>query len=325
MIMALIYVLDLARRSRYKLGMAEFRTLIELFEAIPDEDAAIAHFTRIRWAAGAFCPHCGGTKVYTFADKKTHKCAAKECAKRFSIKVGTIFEDSKVPLRKWLAAIWLLTSHKKGVASTTLARDIGVTQKTAWFMLHRLREAATTKSFAGPLGGIVEADETFVGGKEKNKHASKRTGQTKGGKGKAVVFGMVERGGELRAIVIPNRKAATVQGVIGAHVAPGANLMTDEFTGFVGLQGRYNHHTINHAKREYVRHFTIHTNTIEGAWSLLKRQIVGIHHFVSGKHLGRYVAESTWRYNRRSFGEGSRVDALIAASSGRLTYKALIA
>ena len=235
--------------------MAEFRTLIDLFEAIPDEAAAIAHFTAVRWKGGAFCPHCGGTKIYTFSDKKTHKCAA--CSARFSIKVGTIFEDSKVPLRKWLAAIWLLTAHTKGVASTTLARDIGVTQKTAWFMLHRLREAASTQSFNGPMGGTVEADETFVGGKEKNKHASKRTGKTKGGKGKAIVFGMVERGGELRAMVVPNRKAETVQKIITDNVAPGTTLMTDEFTGFVGLHGRYMHHTVNHAKGEYGQQLTM--------------------------------------------------------------------
>lgn len=303
--------------------MADFRTLLDLTTAIPDEDAAIAHFTAIRWKGGAFCPYCNGRKVYTFADKRTHKCA--ECGKRFSIKVGTVFEATKVPLRKWLMAIWLLTSHKKGVASTTLARDIGVTQKTAWFMLHRLREAATTKSFNGPLSGTVEADETFVGGKERNKHASKRTGDTKGGKGKAVVFGMVQRDGELRAMVIKDRTAATVQGIIGRHVAPGANVMTDEHTGYAGLQGRYNHHTVNHARGEYVRHFTLHTQTIDGAWSLLKRQIIGIHHFVTAKHLGRYVAEATWRYNHRETADAARVNTLIAGSDGRLTYKVLIA
>ena len=305
--------------------MADFRTLLELTTAIPDEDAAIAHFIAIRWKDGAFCPYCNGRKVYTFADKRTHKCAASECGKRFSIKVGTVFEATKVPLRRWLMAIWLLTSHKKGVASTTLARDIGVTQKTAWLMLHRLREAATTKSFNGPPSGTVEVDETFVVGKERYKYASKRLGDTKGGKGKAVVFGMVQRDGELRAMVVKDRTAATVQGIIGKHVAPGANVMTDEHTGYAGLQGRYNHHTANHARGEYVRHFTLHTQTIDGAWSLLKRQIIGIHHFVTTKHLGRYVAEATWRYNRRTAGEGFRVDMLIAGSDGRLTYKALIA
>lgn len=303
--------------------MADFNTLADLMDALPDEDAAIAHFTAIRWRDGAFCPRCDGRKVYTFADKRTHKCAA--CGSRFSIKVGTIFEDTKVPLRKWFTAIWLLTSHKKGVASTTLARDIGVTQKTAWFMLHRLRHAAATKSFNAPLDGIVEADETFVGGKEKNKHAADRTGDTKGGKGKAVVFGVLQRGGEMRAMVVEDRKAGTVQGIIREHVAPGSNVMTDEHSGFTGLQGRYSHHTVNHARGEYVRHYTLHTNTIEGAWSLLKRQIVGIHHFVSGKHLSRYVAEATWRYNRRKAGEGARLDSLIAEAAGRLTYKALIA
>src|SRR3954451_15678287 len=177
--------------------MQQFETLLQMMKAIPDEQTAIDHFTAIRWRDGAFCPHCGSTKVYHFSDQRTHKCG--DCRKRFSIKVGTIFEDSKIGLHKWFMAIYLITSHKKGIASTQLARDIAVTQKTAWFMLHRLRHAAETKSFNAPLRGQVEADETFVGGKEKNKHANKKTPGGQGDANKAVVFGMLESGGELRA------------------------------------------------------------------------------------------------------------------------------
>jgi len=300
----------------------EFNSLIELFEAFPDEQAAVDHFTAIRWAGGKFCPHCGGDKIYTFADRRTHKCC--QCRQRFSIKVGTVFEGTKIPLRKWFVAIWLLTSYKKGIASTQLARDIKVTQKTAWFMLHRLRHAATTKSFNEPLDGTVEVDETYVGGKDRNRHASKRTAG-RGPKGKAVVFGLLERGRDLRAFHVPSMKAQGVQFLIAQHVAKGANVMTDEHASFVGLQGRYNHHSVNHSAGEYVRHFCIHTNGIEGAWSLLKRQIIGIHHWVSEKHLSRYIGEMTWRYNRRGMDEGQRVNALMAGSSGRLRYRELIA
>jgi transposase-like protein len=303
--------------------MAEFNSLFEMMNAVPDEDAAIAHFTAIRWKNGAFCPYCGSTKIYHFSDHKTHKCG--DCRQRFSIKVGTVFEDSKIPLRKWLLAIWLITSHKKGIASTQLARDIQVTQKTAWFMLHRLRHAAMTKSFNAPLSGSMEADETFVGGKESNKHASKRLHKGRGGVGKAIVMGLLERGGELRAGTIENVKAETLQHIVRSHVAPGANLYTDEARGYRGLEGEYHHHTVNHGAGENVRHYHAHTNSIESAWALLKRQIIGIHHWVSPKHLFRYVDEMSWRYNRREVAEGARVDALIAGSDGRLTYKALIA
>lgn len=299
-----------------------FDSLLELTEAVPNEQAAIDHFRAIRWKNGAYCPHCGSTKVYHFSDKRAHKCG--DCRQRFSIKVGTIFEDTKIPLRKWFIAIWLITSHKKGIASTQLAKDIKVTQKTAWFMLHRLRHAATTKSFNRPLSGTVEADETFVGGKEKNKHASERKHEGRGGVGKAIVFGLKERNGELRTMHVDDLKARTVQGVIRTHVAPGSNVMTDEHVSYQGLQGDYMHHSVNHSADEYVRHYTLHTNGIESVWALLKRQIIGIHHWVSEKHLSRYLGEMTWRFNRRELSEGSCMNALLACSTGRLTYKALV-
>jgi len=303
----------------------EFKSLFDLLKAIPDEQAAIDHFTAIRWRNGAFCPLCGSTrKIFHFSDRRTHKCGA--CRKRFSIKVGTIFQDTKIPMQKWLMAVWMLSSHKKGIASTQLAKDIDVTQKTAWFMLHRLRHAALTQSFNAPLDGVVEADETFVGGKEKNKHARDRVGGKQGGKGKAVVFGMLDRDGDLRTMHTSNLQARTVQSIICDNVEPGSTIMTDEHPSFVGLSARYYHHAVNHSAGEYVRHFCIHTNGIESVWALLKRQIIGIHHFVSPKHLSRYLDEITWRFNRRDEAEGQRLNnLLIAADRSPLTYQALIA
>ena len=184
--------------------MREFESLYELFEVIPDEQAVLDHFRAIRWQHGEFCPYCGHGTVYHFSDSRTYKCQA--CRKRFSIKVGTVFEGTQIEMRKWLAAIWLITSHKKGIASLQLAKDIHVTQKTAWFMLHRLRHAARTRSFNRPLKGEVEADEAFFGGKDKNKHAHKR-----GKDDKVAVFGILERGGELRAKPITSLKEAKLE------------------------------------------------------------------------------------------------------------------
>jgi transposase-like protein len=299
----------------------QFDTLFQMMAAFPDEQTAIDHFTAIRWKNGAYCPLCGSTKVYHFSDKRTHKCG--DCRKRFSIKVGTIFEDSKIELRKWMMAVWLITSHKKGIASTALAKDIGVTQKTAWFMLHRLRHAARTQSFNRPLDGEVEIDETYVGGKAANRHK----GDPKNGpgtSGKVAVVGALERGGKVVATVVNRTDTATLDGFAHAVIAPTANVSTDEHSGYRHLGRTFAHNVVRHSAGEYVVG-TTHTNSIEGYWSLLKRQIVGIHHFVSPKHLNRYVSESAWRFNLRDIGEGARVNALLAETTGRLRYKDLIA
>lgn len=204
-------------------SLQHFETLFELMAAFPDEQTAIDHFTAIRWADGAYCPLCGSTKVYHFSDKRTHKCG--DCRKRFSIKVGTIFEDTKIELRKWIMAIWLITSPKKGIASTTLARDLGITQKSAWHMLHRLRHAARTQSFNKPLDGEAEIDETYVGGKASNRHK----GDPKNGpgtSGKVAVIGALERGGNVVATVVESTGTSTRDGFAHAVVAPGAQVNT---------------------------------------------------------------------------------------------------
>lgn len=295
-----------------------FDSLFDPMDAFPDEQSCIDHLREIRWADGEFCPHCHGNKVYHLSDRRTFKCG--ECRQRFSIKVGTIFEGTKLPLRKWLMAIWRITNHPKGVASTTLAKDLKITQKTAWFVLHRLRHAARTQSFNAPLKGTVEVDTTFVGGKEKNKHEADRKGGTQGGAGKEVVLGVLECEGELRAEHVADQTAHTLQGYVRENVAANATVMTDEDRGFKGLRKTHHHHTVNHSAGEYVRDFTIHANGIERVWALLKRQIVGIHHWVSPRHLSRYLDEMTWRFNRRDMVVTDRMNALFACVEGRLRY-----
>lgn len=301
--------------------LTNFNSLYDLMTAFPDEQSCIDHFRAIRWKNGEFCPHCGSGRVYHFKDRKTFKCG--HCRERFSIKVGTIFHDTKLPLRKWFMAIWLITNHPKGIASTTLAKDLKVTQKTAWFVLHRLRHAARTKSFNAPLTGIVEVDETYVGGKAV-KHGGKSG--TRGGSGdKAPVVGAVQRKGRLVAKVLQKANKETLHSFVQETVSPTVTmLVTDELPAYRGLKG-FPHETISHKPGgEYVRG-EAHTNSIESVWALLKRQIIGIHHWVSAKHLQKYVDEMSWRFNRRGMVVTDRMNDLFSDVEGRLTYKALIA
>lgn len=247
--------------------LPQFKTLIDLFEAFPTEQSAVDHLTAIRWANGKFCPLCGnadGSRIGTLSTTGQHKCYA--CRQKFSIKVGTIFQDSKVSLRKWFAAMWLITSHPKGIASTTLATDIGVTQKTAWFMLHRLRHAARTDSFNEPLTGDVEIDETFVGGKAHNMHGGK-SGRGQGAGGKTPVIGAVSRKGGVVARVITKTNTATMDAFAHDVVSPLAtSVSTDEHSGYRHLGRTFNHGVVRHGKGEYVNG-QFHTNSIEGVWA----------------------------------------------------------
>jgi transposase-like protein len=304
--------------------LQNFDSLFDLMEAFPNEQACVDHLRAIRWRDGEFCPHCGGKKIYHFSDRKTFKCG--DCRDRFSIKVGTIFTDTKLPLGKWFLAIWMITNYPKGIASVTLAKDLKITQKSAWFMLHRLRHAARTNSFNAPLKGDVEADTTFFGGKERNRHAKDRTGGGQGGAGKAIVLGIVEREGELRAIHFPDAKAKTLQGKVHENIAKGTAVLTDDDFAFVGLGKNYTHLAVNHSAGEYVRlGGFVHTNTAESVWALLKRQIVGTHHWVSEKHLQRYVDEMSWRFTRRDMATTGRMNDIFSYLEGCLPYQALIA
>jgi len=305
--------------------LQNFNSIFDLMKAFPDEQACIDHLKSIRWRNGAFCPHCEGERIYTFADNQTFKCA--DCRARFSIKVGTIFADTKLPLQKWFMAIWLITNHPKGITSTTLAKDLDITQKSAWFVLHRLRHAARTKSFNAHLRlrGKVEIDETYVGGKSINRHG-RRSGTGGGSADKTPVVGAVERKGQVIAKVLGAASQFELQNFVRDVVSPKAELLvTDAHLAYRTLGSFPQHEIINHSHGEY-RRGDAHTNSIESVWALLKRQIVGVHHWVSPKHLNKYVQEMSWRLNRRGLTVANRVNDLLACAEGeKLSYKALIA
>lgn len=303
--------------------LKHFKTLADLYIKFRDNQVALDHFKAIRWRDGEFCPYCGHDKVYTL---KANRFQCAQCRNTFSILVGTIFENTKLPLKVWFGAMWLIANHPKGIASTTLAKDLGITQKSAWFVLHRLRYAARTQSFnTPPMGGIVEVDETFVGGKARNR-PGRVSGARGGTAGKASVIGAVERKGAIVAQVVRNGLGGPeAQQFIDSVVAPDASMVvTDAHQAFKALQGYPQHEIINHFKGEF-RRGKIHTNTIEGVWAQLKRQINGTHHWVSPKHLQQYVSEMAWRMSRREMTAQERVNAICTAVEGRLTYKALIA
>ena len=299
----------------------EFKTLADFLEYFKDEETCRTHFAGIRFRNGEYCPHCGHTEIYTFSNGKRYRCA--KCKQDFTIKTGTVFGESKLPLKKWFIAIHLLSTSSKGISSIQLAKQLGVTQKTAWFMDHRIRKAM--KQNNGQLFGTVEVDETFIGGLEKNKHASKRKHAGTGLVGKTAVFGMKSRDGEIRARVVETVRAQELQNHIHAPVAPGAKVYTDSWVGYNGLSG-YAHTVINHSNGVYVQG-EAHTNGVESFWALFKRGYVGIYHQMSRKHLQRYVDEFTFRFNRRKTkmqGVFSDIVKTITETS-QLPYKELIA
>jgi transposase-like protein len=280
------------------------------------------YMQKIKWPGGEpCCPKCGSVNIGEISTRSMLKC--RDCKKQFSYKVGTIFEDSPLGLDKWFVAVWAIANAKNGISSCELARALKVTQKTAWFMLHRVREAMTSKSFR-KLSGTVESDETFVGGEARNMHEKKREKRIRGrgAVGKRIVHGLLERGGEVRAQVVPTTEAAELQPIIKVNVERGSNVYTDEAAAYVGLDTHFVHEAINHAE-EYVRGL-VHTNGMENFWALFKRCIKGTYVQIAPFHLQRYVDEEAFRFNTRKGDDAARFDAVMATVPGRrITYRQL--
>jgi transposase-like protein len=278
----------------------------------------------LRWPDGKVkCPHCGSETVTYLAKQRVWKCYRKHGRPTFSLKTGTIFEDSPIPLEKWLPAAWLLINCKNGISSYELHRGLGVTQKTAWFMLHRIRLAMQSQSF-NKLGGEVEVDETFIGGKARNMHAAKRAEkiQGRGGNSKEIVFGMVERGGKVITGHVDTRKKKDLQPIIRERIEAGSAIFSDDLKSYDVLEKDYQHAVIDHAV-EYVNG-NVHTNTMENFWSLLKRGLHGTYVSVEPFHLFRYLDEQAFRYNSRQLTDPERFAIVMKQIVGRrLTYEQL--
>lgn len=294
--------------------MKNFKTLAQFLTAFSTEEACNKHFERIRFAKGEFCPHCKHDKIMRFSDGKRYRCH--KCKMDFTIKTGTLFGESKISMQKWFIAIYLLTTRKKGISSIELATQVGVSQKTAWFMDHRIREAL--KQSKGKLMGVVEVDETYLGGKHFRKDGFRK---------KSAIMGMTRRGGKVRAFQIPNRETHIIINKVTQNIDKRAYLMTDDAGVYKKLvRVGYKHDSVKHSRRQYVRG-NVHTNSIESFWALFKRNYHGTYHSMSKKHLQRYIDEVTFRFNNREMNMQELFDKVTRKISkrGKMSFKKLTA
>ena len=301
-------------------------SMYQLFEMLPDEPSARTYLEGRLWRDGITCPECKEQERITVRKGGYYRC--NKCVLDFTVRTGTIFERSHIPLQKWIYAMYLLVTARKGISSLQLGKEIGVTQKSAWFMLQRLREACSDPDSMNKLRGLIELDECFIGGKEANKHEHKKLKAGRGAVGKTAVLGMRERGGRTKALPIKSTSIEDIQSAIHANIEVGSTLFTDEATGYTDLDGLFfRHEAVNHSAGEYVNGMAS-TNGIESVWAVLKRGLHGVYHQVSTKHLHRYVDEFAFRLNEGDVKRHTlqRLDSFIDAVAGkRLTYKAVTA
>jgi len=304
--------------------MSEPKTLQQAIIYFSNPDSCLEYLVSKRWPKGVVCPTCSSERVKFNPERRVWQCSSHHAKRQFSVKVGTIFEDSPIGLDKWLMAVWMITNCKNGISSYEVARDLGVTQKTAWFMLHRIRLALQDEN-GGMLGGEVEADETYIGGLSRNMHKSKHAKKISGtgGAGIVAVMGLLERHGKIKTSVLPDVQRTTLHGKVRDYIAPGSQLFTDAWVGYSGLDADYVRGVIDHAEA-YVKE-NVHTNGLENYWSLLKRGIRGTYVSVEPFHLFRYLDEQAFRFNNREYlNDRSRFDLVVSQIVGkRLTWNRL--
>jgi transposase-like protein len=300
-----------------------FNSLFQLVAYFNSDEVCRNFIKEQRWGNTIVCPYCGSTHCYTCKDGKRFKCNG--CTNTFSVLVGTIFENTKISLVKWFMAMYLISSHKKGISSCQLAKDINVTQKTAWYILQKVRTLFAQNTTE--LVGEVECDETYIGGRESNKHESHRTEGTQGRslKTKTAVFGMVERNGNVVAKKVENTKSATLMPIISQFVREGSRVFTDEYIGYKSLRDSevFEHAFVSHKEKEFVND-DVYTNTIEGFWGQLKRMIMGVYHFVSAKYMQRYIDEAVFRYNTCYKKEGERFQRMFSNAICKFNYQQVV-